>query len=68
MLQKHTSGCHHLGIRLNYSNYYFRDKQKDHMSRNTITASRDDVFIHKKVEHFWKHENYMNDQDTAMSK
>ena len=38
------------------------------MSRNTITASRDDVFIHKKVEHFWKHENYMNDQDTAMSK
>lgn len=38
------------------------------MSRNTITASRDDVFIHKKVEHFWKHENYMSDQDTAMSK
>ena len=38
------------------------------MSRNTITASRDDVFIHKKVEHFWKHENYMNDQDTTMSK
>lgn len=47
MLQKHPSSCHYSGIRLKYSNHYFRDKQKDRMSHNTITASKDDDFIKK---------------------
>ena len=34
---------------------------------NVISASEEDDIIHEKVENFWKHENCINNQETAMS-
>ena len=33
---------------------------------NAVSASEEDDSIHEKAENFWKHENCINNQETAM--